>query len=122
MKAFQKILVSVRNAVIVSAVAITTTSAFAHTTLQSAIPAVNSKVTAPSKLTLTFGEPVMLMGLKLTNAQKKNVPLNFKVSSDMKKSFDIAVPKLAKSTYTESWTIMGDDGHNMSGSYQFTVK
>jgi methionine-rich copper-binding protein CopC len=64
----------------------------------------------------------MLMGLKLTNAQKKNVPLNFKVSSDMKKSFDITVPKLAKSTYTESWTIMGDDGHNMSGSFQFTVK
>ncbi|MDE2421164.1 MAG: copper resistance protein CopC [Gammaproteobacteria bacterium] len=122
MKAFQKILVSVRNAVIVSAVAITTTSAFAHTTLQSAIPAVNSKVTAPSKLTLTFGEPVMLMGLKLTNAQKKNVPLNFKVSSVMNKSFEIAVPKLAKSTYTESWTIMGDDGHNMSGSFQFTVK
>lgn len=122
MKAFQKTLVSVRNAVIVSAVAITTTNAFAHTSLQSATPAVNAKVAAPSKLTLTFSEPVMLMGLKLTNAQKKNVPLDFKVSSDMKKSFEIAVPTLAKSTYTESWTIMGDDGHNMSGSYQFTVK
>ncbi len=122
MKAFQKTLINVRNAIIISAVAMTTTSAFAHTTLQSAIPAVNSKVTAPSKLTLTFGEPVMLMGLKLTNAQKKDVPLNFKVSSVMKKSFDISVPKLAKSTYIESWTIMGDDGHNMSGSYQFTVK
>ena len=122
MKTFQKNLVSVRNAVIVIAVAMTTNSAFAHTTLQSAIPAVNAKVAAPSKLTLTFGEPVMLMGLKLTNAQKKNVPLNFKVSSVMNKSFEIAVPKLAKSTYTESWTIMGDDGHNMSGSFQFTVK
>jgi methionine-rich copper-binding protein CopC len=122
MKAFQKISVTVRNAVIVFAVAMTTTSAFAHTTLQSAIPAVNAKVAAPTKLTLTFGEPVMLMGLKVTNAQLKNVPLNFKVSSDMKKSFVFAVPKLAKSTYTVNWIIMGDDGHNMNGHYQFTVK
>jgi methionine-rich copper-binding protein CopC len=122
MKAFQKISVTVRNAVIVFAVAMTTTSAFAHTTLQSAIPAVNAKVAAPTKLTLTFGEPVMLMGLKVTNAQLKNVPLNFKVSSDMKKSFVFAVPKLAKSTYTVNWVIMGEDGHNMNGSYKFTVK
>lgn len=122
MKTFQKTLVTVRNAVIVSAVTIVTTSAFAHTTLQSATPAVNTKVAAPSKLTLNFSEPVMLMGLKLTNAQQKKVPLKFKVSSDMKKRFDIALPKLAKSTYTVSWITLGDDGHNMNGRYQFTVK
>jgi methionine-rich copper-binding protein CopC len=122
MKTFQKNLMTIRNAVIVCAVAMTTTSAFAHTTLQSAIPAVNAKVAAPTKLALTFGEPVMLMGLKLTNAQQKTVPLNFNVSSDMKKSFDIALPKLAKSTYAVNWVIMGDDGHNMNGRYQFTVK
>jgi methionine-rich copper-binding protein CopC len=122
MKASQKTLATVRHAVIVFAVAMTTTSAFAHTTLKSASPAVNAPVAAPTKLALTFGEPVMLMSLKLTNAQQRNVPLNFKISSDMKKSFDIAAPKLAKSTYTVNWAIMGDDGHHMNGHYQFTVK
>lgn len=122
MKALQKTIACIRNTIIIAAVAISTTSAFAHTTLQSSNPTANAKVTAPKNLKLSFGEPVMLMGLTLTDAKQNILALSFRATSDMKKSYVIELPTLAKSTYTVKWTIMGDDGHNMSGQYKFTVK
>jgi hypothetical protein len=40
----------------------------------------------------------------------------------MKKSFDVAVPKLKKGKYTVVWTTMGTDGHNMNGEYNLLRK
>lgn len=123
MKFSQKIATSVRHATLVTAIVFATTSAFAHTSLQSATPAVNATVAAqPTKLVLNFGEPVMLMGVKLVDAKQNNIELNYKVTSDLKKSYDVVIPKLADSTYTVNWTIMGKDGHNMSGKYNFSLK
>ena len=109
--------------VVTSALVVSTTSAFAHTSLQSAIPAVDSTVTAqPNKLVVSFGEPVMLMGIKLIDAKQNNIELNYKVTSGLKNTYEITVPQLADSTYTVVWTSMGKDGHNMSGKYNFSLK
>ena len=109
--------------VVTSALVVSTTSAFAHTSLQSAIPAVESTVTAqPNKLVVSFGEPVMLMGIKLVDAKQNNIELNYKVTSGLKNTHEIAIPQLADSTYTVVWTSMGKDGHNMSGRYNFSLK
>lgn len=114
---------SLRSIVLASAVAVAATSAFAHTTLQSASPAVNATVsTQPTKLLLNFGEPVMLMNIKLVDAQQKNIHLNYKVTSDLQLAHTVALPALPDSTYTVIWTTMGKDGHNMSGKYNFTLK
>lgn len=123
MQLSKKVVTSMRNVTLVSAIIFSTTSAFAHTSLQSATPAVNATVTAqPTKLVLNFGEPVMLMGIQLLDDKQNNIALNYKVTSELKKSYEVVIPKLVDSTYTVNWIIMGKDGHNMSGKYNFGLK
>ena len=123
MKLFQNKMTALRNVVVAATMIVATTTTFAHVSLVSAIPAENASILSqPKNLTLNFGAEVMLMNVKLLDAQRKDIPLKYQVSNDLKKSFDIAVPKLKKGKYTVVWTTMGKDGHNMNGEYNFTIQ
>ena len=123
MKIFQNKMSALRNTLVGATLIVTASSAFAHVKLESAIPAINASVASqPKNITLNFGEEVMLMNVKLLDAQRKDIPLNYKITHDMKKSFDVAAHKLKKGKYTVVWTTMGADGHNMNGEYNFTIK
>jgi methionine-rich copper-binding protein CopC len=125
MKLFQNKMTALRNVVVAATmiVATTTIRTFAHVSLVSAIPAENASILSqPKNLTLNFGAEVMLMNIKLLDAQRRDVPLKYKVTHDLKKSFDVALPKRKKGKYTVVWTTMGKDGHNMNGEYSFTIK
>lgn len=123
MKIFKNKMSALRNTLVGATLIVTASSAFAHVKLESATPAINASVASqPKNITLNFGEKVMLMNVKLLDAQRKDIPLNYKITHDMKKSFDVAVPKLKKGKYTVVWTTMGTDGHNMNGEYNFTIK
>ncbi|WP_461196974.1 copper resistance CopC family protein [Acinetobacter pittii] len=123
MKIFQNKMSALRNVLVGTTMVIAASSAFAHVKLESATPAINASVASqPKSITLNFGEEVMLMNVKLLDAQRKDIPLNYKVTHDLKKSFEVAVPKLNKGKYTVVWTTMGTDGHNMNGEYNFTIK
>ena len=123
MKIFKNKMSALRNTLVGATLIVTASSAFAHVKLESAIPAINASVASqPKNITLNFGEEVMLMNVKLLDAQRKDIPLNYQVTHDMKKSFDVVVPKLKKGKYTVVWTTMGTDGHNMNGEYNFTIK
>lgn len=123
MRFFQKKISTVSSIFLGITLLFTANSALAHVKLLSAVPAVNAAVTdQPKNLTLNFGEEVMLMNIKLIDAQQKNISLNYKVNHDLKKSFNVPVPNLQKGKYTVTWTTMGKDGHNMSGEYSFTLQ
>ena len=123
MKIFQNKVSVLRNVLVDATMVVAASSAFAHVKLESATPAINTSVASqPQNITLNFGEEVMLMNVKLLDAQRKDIPLNYKITHDMKKSFEVAVPKLKKGKYTVVWTTMGADGHNMNGEYNFTLK
>lgn len=123
MKIFKNKMSALRNTLVGATLIVTASSAFAHVKLESAIPAINASVASqPKNITLNFGEEVMLMNVKLLDAQRKDIPLNYQVTHDMKKSFEVVVPKLKKGKYTVVWTTMGTDGHNMNGEYNFTIK
>lgn len=123
MKIFKNKMSALRNTLVGATLIVTASSAFAHVKLESAIPAINASVASqPKNITLNFGEEVMLMNVKLLDAQRKDIPLNYQITHDMKKSFDVVVPKLKKGKYTVVWTTMGTDGHNMNGEYNFTIK
>lgn len=123
MKIFQNKMVALRNIVVGATMVVAASNAFAHVKLESAIPAINASVASqPKSIMLNFGEKVMLMNVKLLDAQGKAIPLNYKITHDLKKSFEVAVPKLNKGKYTVVWTTMGTDGHNMNGEYNFTIK
>nr|WP_151816141.1 tRNA epoxyqueuosine(34) reductase QueG [Acinetobacter soli] len=112
-----------RNVLVGATMVVAASSAFAHVKLESATPAINASVASqPQNITLNFGEEVMLMNVKLLDGQRKDIPLNYKITHDMKKSFEVAVPKLKKGKYTVVWITMGADGHNMNGEYNFTLK
>ncbi len=114
---------ALRNVVVAATMIVATTTTFAHVSLVSAIPAENASILSqPKNLTLNFGAEVMLMNIKLLDAQRRDVPLKYEVTHDLKKSFDVALPKLKKGKYTVVWTTMGKDGHNMNGEYSFTIK
>ncbi|KOR14794.1 MULTISPECIES: copper resistance CopC family protein [Acinetobacter] len=123
MKIFQNKVSVLRNVLVGATMVVAASSAFAHVKLESATPAINASVASqPQNITLNFGEEVMLMNVKLLDAQRKDIPLNYKITHDMKKSFEVAVPKLKKGKYTVVWITMGADGHNMNGEYNFTLK
>lgn len=123
MKLFQNKMVALRNVLVGATMVVAATNTFAHVNLVSATPAINASISnQPKNLTLNFGEEVMLMNIKLLDAKRKDIPLNYQVSHDLKKSFDVAIPNLKKGKYTVVWTTMGKDGHNMNGEYSFTIK
>lgn len=112
-----------RNLIIGTTLTIATSTAFAHVSLISATPTANTIVsTQPKNLNLNFGDEVMLMKIQVLDEQRRELPLNYKVSHDLKKTFDIAIPTLKKGKYTVLWSTMGKDGHNMNGEYSFTLK
>lgn len=123
MKIFQNKVSALRNVLVGATMVVAASSAFAHVKLESATPAINASVASqPKNITLNFGEEVMLMNVKLLDAQRKDIPLTYQITHDLKKSFEVAVPKLKKGEYTVVWTTMGTDGHNMNGEYSFTIK
>lgn len=123
MKSSPNNMTKLRNALFGAAMLITTTSAMAHVDLASTTPAMNASITtAPKSLVLNFSGEVMLMNIKLLDAQRTNIPLNYKVNHDLKKIFNVPVPALKKGKYFVVWTTMGKDGHNMNNEYSFTIK
>ncbi|MEN5174042.1 copper resistance protein CopC [Acinetobacter sp. Ac_3412] len=112
-----------RNLIVGTTLTIATSTAFAHVSLISSTPAANTTVsTQPKNLSLNFADEVMLMKIQVLDEQRRELPLNYKVSHDLKKTFDIAIPTLKKGKYTVLWSTMGKDGHNMNGEYSFSFK
>ncbi|MBF7689805.1 copper resistance CopC family protein [Acinetobacter pollinis] len=98
-------------------------SVFAHVQLESATPEINASVTtAPSKITLNFGDEVMLMSMKVIDSQKNSIPVDYSMDHSMKKSFDIPVTGLTQGKYMVGWAAMGKDGHHMKGTYTFSIE
>jgi methionine-rich copper-binding protein CopC len=98
--------------------------ALAHTELVSADPPPGAELAAaPSEIRLVFSEPpgagssLAVYGegfqevLEVSTVIDPNVPEQLVAS----------LPSLAPGTYTVQWDIVGDDGHEVSGSYSFRV-
>lgn len=99
-----------------------TTNALAHAGLESSVPQANSQVKmSPPELVLTFEKPVMVMKLTLANEKSKTVDFNFKPNNDTKTEHRYHLPEFGNGQYTVNWTSMGKDGHNMKGSFTFSV-
>lgn len=100
-----------------------TTTSFAHVSLKSTNPAQNATIQqSPKDIALSFDGEVMLMHVRLFDAQQKSISLNFKPTREFKKSFSIPAPQLKKGKYTVKWMLMGKDGHHMNGEYTFTIQ
>lgn len=102
--------------------AITSMSAFAHTDLASSVPNNNAMLMeSPEEVAVTFEDKVRLVSLTVSNSKDEPVAIDFAPSMEASETFSYSLPVLMPSTYTVSWTIMGDDGHKMKGDFSFMV-
>jgi methionine-rich copper-binding protein CopC len=99
--------------------------AWAHASLQSAHPAKDSVVAAPTEITLQFNERLesAFSGARVVDGAGKEVS-NGKGTLDKSNPsiMKIAVPALAAGRYTVEYVGVGHDGHRRKGEYSFTVK
>lgn len=123
--------------------ALTLSTATAHTAVTSLTPAANATVTAPKTVALTFSEPIELrfctfrvMAIPAGKTAQDTATLalaekadSAKLASLPFKAGDMAArltlplrPGLKPGGYVVAWKILSEDGHPVSGLSTFQVK
>jgi copper resistance protein C len=118
-----------RAAIIVGAFEILTAASPAvfHTKLIKSEPAANDTLTAaPRRLILWFSEKIELKisSVKLTGAKGKVIPIGALAHAGAADS-SVVVPvtaALAAGSYTVTWRTASDDGHPVTGTFNFVVR
>lgn len=94
----------------------------AHATLQSAVPANNSVVTAPpTEIKLNFAKPARLTAVTVQKEGDKEARSLDALPKEAAASLTVPVQPLAPGKYTVNWRAMSGDNHVMSGVLRFTV-
>jgi hypothetical protein len=102
--------------------ALVATAASAHTSLKSSSPAAGAYLDeAPENLVLSFGRQVNLFKVTVETESGEAVNLGDYRSGKPAADFTLPLPALTPGSYTTTWIVLGEDGHKMSGSFQFTV-
>ncbi len=96
-------------------------TAFAHGELSSSLPGHEAVVTSPEQLVLNFNDDVRLLRLTLVHGASHNIDVGFSPSTAAQRTFTHDLPDLMLGTHTVDWTIVGTDGHTVSGSFNFVV-
>jgi copper resistance protein C len=99
-----------------------------HAGFKSAIPAPNSTVASPAKISITFSEAVMappISNFALLKAADSTEVMKLSIGAKVgdKATIEAMVPKpLAPGRYIVRWKNgAADDGHPLRGSFAFTV-
>jgi copper transport protein len=105
--------------------AATAPAASAHATLLFTSPAADSAVpVSPDAITLTFNEPVTLVGtpVTLTGPVGRKIALGTARESGGRSVLTVPVPsRLPDGVYTVSWQIISADGDPINSQYEFAV-
>lgn len=107
-----------------AALALVASPAFAHAHLLSEIPAANVAVAAPTTLTLSFSEGLVLKFSGVTITGPSGAVTIDGASLDPKDDKVLLVTlksALPAGAYTVTWHALSTDGHKTDGSYAFTV-
>lgn len=98
------------------------TASIAHVGLKQASPAQDAMLMqSPSNLSLTFSDKVRLIKLSINADNQTPVEFGFKANADAGTMYEWPLPTFAAGTYGVNWVALGEDGHKISGQYQFTL-
>lgn len=94
----------------------------ANAHLARSVPPDNSVLAhAPSKISLSFSEPIRITGLSLQRAGDKE-PKRIEASATAPaNALDIPVTQLGPGVYTLNWRGIGADNREVSGAVHFTI-
>ncbi len=98
--------------------------AAAHAELLSASPAPGAQLAeSPAEIRLTFSEPVATTSaiVLLAEGFQPVEGLVGQFSADRPQEIFVPLPELAAGVYTVQWTAASGDGHEISGTYSFSV-
>ena len=98
--------------------------AVAHAELVSASPAPGAQLAeSPVEIRLTFNEPVATTSaiVLLAEGFQPVEGLVGQFSADRPQEIFVPLPELAAGVYTVQWTAASGDGHEISGTYSFSV-
>ena len=100
--------------------------AWAHASLESAVPAKNTQLTVPPKeVRLHFNENLEanFSSIKVLDSGGKNILLKkAAVDPQDRKTLLAPLDSLKAGNYKVQWVGVGHDGHRRSGDYMFLVK
>ncbi|GGQ10461.1 methionine-rich copper-binding protein CopC [Actinomadura coerulea] len=108
-------------AALAAVLAATAVPASAHTALTSASPEKDSTVAAPSRIVLTYGDPVRLPRVVVTDRSRRQYQAGPARAVDNKVTQAVG-GTLPDGEYTVGWRVVASDGHPVEGTYTFTVR
>lgn len=99
------------------------TVATAHSPLEVTVPAGDAVVTeVPSEIQMTFKGTIRLTRVTLTHAGKHSVDLDLDGFSGFLTNYAIPLQSFEAGLYEIEWRGLGDDGHALNGTFNFTVE
>jgi periplasmic copper chaperone A len=111
--------------VMTSILAASSVTTFAHAWLQSAVPPVDSSVTAtPSELTITFTGAIepRFSSIEVTDASAQRVDdAQPHLAGGDQARLSVGLRNIVPGTYTVAWHATSVDTHRTDGTYRFTV-
>jgi methionine-rich copper-binding protein CopC len=116
-----KLINSLRQLAILTLLAVFAAQVSAHSVLSASLPGAGAEVSAPEKLSLTFNEPVRMLRLTLVHGASHNIEFGFQPITTAQPEFNFELPGLMSGAHTVTWTVIGSDGHTVSGNFNFTV-
>jgi methionine-rich copper-binding protein CopC len=93
----------------------------AHTSLRSSSPASGATVPSPARIVLTYGDPVIVPRVIVTDTAGGHHEAGPAHAVDEQVTQRVSGP-LAPGAYTVGWRVVASDGHPVSGEYRFTVR
>lgn len=98
-------------------------SAQAHSQLVQSTPSNGDRLTSsPSAIHLQFNEEVRLLSVELAGNEHGEIDIDFRRTRGTNDQFRISVPDLENDDYTITWTLIGEDGHRVSGTILFILE
>ncbi len=116
-----KILSWLKAVMLVAIVMVPAAKALAHNQLTSSAPGHEAVVVSPEQLVLNFNDDVRMLRLALVHGASHNIEFGFSPSTDAQSMFSYELPDLMLGAHTVNWTIIGADGHTITGSFNFVV-
>ena len=108
--------------ILMTAAALTTGAAFAHTELSTTTPDDGATIaTAPENVELTFSEPVRLTALSIQKDGEPKQSLG-PLPIGTTEKFSVALPAtIDDGHYVVAWRALSEDTHVMNGEFMFAV-
>lgn len=98
------------------------TSAFAHSPLDTTVPAHDASIAAaPAAITLGFKGDIRLTRVTVVHDMQET-DLSLDGFSGFISDYNIPMPSMGTGLYQIEWRGLGDDGHAMNGTFSFTVQ